>query len=425
MQPGPSKCVALSLVVGTLLWGAVGAGDTDPAAIVVSIHGAVTRAKAPLAEGTELSEGDVIVTGPSSRAKLMLADRSIIDLGPKTTFRLDRIRGKTSADREVGVSMGLGRIRAVIQKKLGTRGKFQIRTKSSVLAVRGTHVLVESAMSGGLLVDRFVLAQGDVTVTAGTGAASQRLALRPGDELTTSARRDTSGVRLQNTERRALSEGEIDRVFRAASVEDSTFVNALLLRPRQAPRERAPAGKSDNQGTGASTEPTASSDTANVADTILGTGSLGGEKPVSRELSEGNESSDPVAAASESGEEEAGDGPAENSSAEKGAEGSEAPSNGESSGGEPASETSNSGGITLPGDGGSSTLDTITNTVSGSGSDSGGSGGGGKTDFIPIDIIDDDPPAGGGGSDGGDGGTPAGQSPELNNYTVGIQFTIP
>src|SRR5690606_273143 len=119
------------------------------AARVVSLEGVATVVGKKLRPGDALKEGTEIRTADATVVKLLLADDTIVDLGPNSTFQVERMRPKNGADREVTLRLDLGKARTSIQKKLNRGGKFLIRTKASVLAVRGTELLLDVSSGGG------------------------------------------------------------------------------------------------------------------------------------------------------------------------------------------------------------------------------------------------------------------------------------
>ncbi len=101
-------------------------------------------AAAALAAGSPLEAGDLVTTDGDSTAKILLKDKSVIDLSPHTSFRIEALetdRGEARAD----VRTDLGQVRASVNRRIARKGKFQMKTPSSVMAVRGTEFVVASA----------------------------------------------------------------------------------------------------------------------------------------------------------------------------------------------------------------------------------------------------------------------------------------
>jgi hypothetical protein len=152
----------------TSLWGIVtslfacapvstwaGPAENIPAGDIVSINGTVllrsdiAEAKTRTAKaGDVIYTKDIINTGSDGHIKVLMKDKSIIDLGPSALFKIDDFKGKKGAsDREVDVSMVYGTMRAAVTQKLEGKGKFKVRTPSATMGVRGTEFVVKSEVS--------------------------------------------------------------------------------------------------------------------------------------------------------------------------------------------------------------------------------------------------------------------------------------
>jgi hypothetical protein len=128
-----------------------------PAGDIVSVSGTVllrSDAKSDQAKMRTAKAGDVIYTqdvintGSDGRIKVLMKDKSIVDLGPSALFKIDDFKGKKgAADREVDVSMVYGTMRAAVTQKLEGKGKFKVRTPSATMGVRGTEFVVKSDVS--------------------------------------------------------------------------------------------------------------------------------------------------------------------------------------------------------------------------------------------------------------------------------------
>lgn len=153
--PGLSRFLigALSLTMAPSAWAEATANA--PAGDIVSVSGTVllrsdavsgSQAKMRTAKaGDVIFTQDVINTGSDGRIKVLMKDKSIIDLGPSALFKVDNFKGKTgAADREVDVSMVYGTMRAAVTQKLEGKGKFKVKTPSATMGVRGTEFVVKS-----------------------------------------------------------------------------------------------------------------------------------------------------------------------------------------------------------------------------------------------------------------------------------------
>jgi len=112
----------------------------DSVATVEAINGSpsVERGgrREALRAGSQLAADDLIVTGAGAKARLKLADASVLDIGPETRVRL----GALSLDAETRkgrLAVLAGRFRLAVAKFLGATD-WQVETPTAVAGVRGT-----------------------------------------------------------------------------------------------------------------------------------------------------------------------------------------------------------------------------------------------------------------------------------------------
>lgn len=110
----------------------------NPTGKVVQIVGSAKAAERALGYGDAVYAGEVIRTDAASRVKILMTDRSIIDIGEDSAIRIRTYPANLASDEARSIDLELGSIRASVKKSPSGKGKFFIRTKSSVLAVRGT-----------------------------------------------------------------------------------------------------------------------------------------------------------------------------------------------------------------------------------------------------------------------------------------------
>jgi len=151
------------LVLGfTLLSGLVAADPLTPklasnVGSVASLSGRVTSNDKPVQAGSPIFEGDRIKTSPESRAKLLMKDQTVVDLSPSSEFLVKKYNLQNKEGRQIEVGSEEGTVRTLINKRLEKKGRFQFRTRTSVLAIRGTEFFVQTPPNG----------QENVTVTEG------------------------------------------------------------------------------------------------------------------------------------------------------------------------------------------------------------------------------------------------------------------
>lgn len=94
--------------------------------------------------GDTVMVGDVINTPSDGTIKLLLKDRSLMDLGPSSLFKLNAFKSNGGKDREVESTIAYGSLRAAVTQKLEGRGNFRVRSPSATMGVRGTEFVVKS-----------------------------------------------------------------------------------------------------------------------------------------------------------------------------------------------------------------------------------------------------------------------------------------
>jgi len=107
--------------------------------------------------GDVLFAGDVVNTSSTGSAKLLLKDKTVVDLGPSALLKLNKFASSGGGDREVDVSMAYGSIRTAVSQKLQGRGKILVRTSVTTMGVRGTEFVVDSTPPSGSDLDRAIL----------------------------------------------------------------------------------------------------------------------------------------------------------------------------------------------------------------------------------------------------------------------------
>jgi hypothetical protein len=193
------------------------------AARAVSVTGDVKVGSHEVRVGDEIAAGQMIRTGPNGAAKLLLADKSIVDLGKDTAFTIE------SSVPDVGSSTKLdfGMVRSSIQKKMEKKIKFQMRTKTAVLAVRGTEFIVRSGGSGTSVADQVTVRDGQVAVGQGGGAAMRML--NAGEQFSTVGRFVNNQVQIdtRQTTVTQIKPEAMAAIASQATVQDQTFIQSV------------------------------------------------------------------------------------------------------------------------------------------------------------------------------------------------------
>lgn len=268
------KSLVAATVTSMTLSFAHGAESHPLAGHVVSISGTVllrqdvkneSAAQAKqLKPGDKIFEGDVINTSSDGKAKLLMADRTILDVGSSALFHVNKFDQKSGADRDVELSMMYGSVRANVTKKLDAKGKFRIRTPSATMGVRGTQFIVASGLEGAPVAltpevkaanvaaakngtapsaakTEVVVIDGKVEVSQapklgarGLANTSPPVALTAGQGIVTDGSMSKADFKPMT-----LSTEQMGKALEIAKVEDNTFKAAITL---EAPK----AGESGN-----------------------------------------------------------------------------------------------------------------------------------------------------------------------------------
>lgn len=162
--------------------------------------------------GDLIFEGDQISTGKRSSARFLLQDRSIIDLKENSRFVFKKLRS-ADENREAEFNLDFGRVRASVNKKIESGKKYEIKTKATVFAVRGTDFSVTAAETP----------QSALTVFEGTVQGE-------GQGFNESV--DAGFILSADAgtfKKTQLSKSEIERIFTASRAEDMTFNQNLVV----------------------------------------------------------------------------------------------------------------------------------------------------------------------------------------------------
>lgn len=86
---------------------------------------------------------DEIKTTPSSKVKVKFIDNTEITIGSKSKFVINNyIYNESTKERNVSLSLIEGRIKSVVSKLTNQNSKFELKTNTMVLGVRGTEFIV-------------------------------------------------------------------------------------------------------------------------------------------------------------------------------------------------------------------------------------------------------------------------------------------
>lgn len=105
----------------------------------VKIQGPNSSSEAKV--GSKIHEGETVVTGDDSRAKIVMTDRNIINISPNTQLKIEKY-SNTSKDKNVRLNLIEGKVRNNVEQKYDNKNsKFEVRTATAVAGVRGTQFI--------------------------------------------------------------------------------------------------------------------------------------------------------------------------------------------------------------------------------------------------------------------------------------------
>ncbi|HEY1078730.1 MAG TPA: FecR family protein [Bdellovibrio sp.] len=154
--------------------------------------------------GAKIYEGDTVVTGADSRAKIVMSDRNVINVNPDTKLQIAKYENDAaSGKKNVEMNLLQGKVRNNVEQTYdGDKNKFQIKTPTAVAGVRGTQFLagfnpstqmtsivtfkgavtLASIGPGGKIIGAPVLVKKGETTTASGGAAPEPPKAMPKEE---------------------------------------------------------------------------------------------------------------------------------------------------------------------------------------------------------------------------------------------------
>jgi len=96
-----------------------------------------------LKKGDIVYKNDEIKTIQNSRLKITFVDESTISIGSKSKFIINSyVYNTETKDRDVGITILEGRLKGIVSKILNNNNKFEIKSKTMVVGIRGTEFIV-------------------------------------------------------------------------------------------------------------------------------------------------------------------------------------------------------------------------------------------------------------------------------------------
>ena len=140
--------------------------------------------------GMQVNEGDTVIAGKDSRAKLVMMDKNIINISPDSKFTLEKyVNDENKDNKNVVLNVLYGKIRSTVNQKYdGEKSKFHVKTPSAVAGVRGTDFFTGYNVSNKQTT--IVTIQGQVEVSSGlaaNGSIANSVFVNPGQQTVASA----------------------------------------------------------------------------------------------------------------------------------------------------------------------------------------------------------------------------------------------
>jgi len=224
----------------------------------------------PLTTGKVLQVGWSIKTEADGKAKLLLTDRTVIDLTPSTEFKVEQFKqdGKDTLNREVSLAVKVGKIRSSVNSPVSEKGKFLIKTKSTTMGVRGTEFIVNSMISNSgdkgvqNVNTQITVIHGKVAVTDLANPNAKPIELTTGKQLVSEVRMNiatggfvapsgsspaSSGPKVVDVPKNELDQMKNETTIQDTTFKDSTNIEEKSKSEREAKKEEAE--KKEAEGT--------------------------------------------------------------------------------------------------------------------------------------------------------------------------------
>ncbi len=219
--------------------------SSELAGKIVSVTGKVYNSKSVLlSSGSEIRVGDLIRTTEGATARFLMTDQTVIDVDSSSVFKVDEYKLNHVSDRHVTIALDSGKVRASVTEKVKNSGRFNFRTKSATMGVRGTEFVV--AEDHGKT--EVTVVHGEVVVLT---AGSAPISLGGGKQLTTTSSRQQGGATTAATSKpeiKSLSSNEMGKVVQESKVDDHTFSQAVTVESSTSASSSGGAGSSSTSG---------------------------------------------------------------------------------------------------------------------------------------------------------------------------------
>ena len=121
--------------------------------------------KTMVTRGIKIKKSDIIRTKKSSFVRIVMIDKTVINLGPNSIFKFEEFKLKGEGNRKSVYNFIQGKLRTAIKKK-AKPGELMIKAGSVSMGIRGTEIITEITKEGGKSRTKIALVEGKVQVDA-------------------------------------------------------------------------------------------------------------------------------------------------------------------------------------------------------------------------------------------------------------------
>ncbi len=115
--------------------------------------------------GTKVDKTDVIETEANGFVRVILADDTILNIGPSSKISFDQFELKNKTEREFEFILHKGQLRSEVKNK-APQGKLRIKTPIATMGVRGTEMLINHRTLLTREISELALMSGEAMVSA-------------------------------------------------------------------------------------------------------------------------------------------------------------------------------------------------------------------------------------------------------------------
>lgn len=147
----------------------------------VQVERAGTAQKAKV--GMKVQEGDTLIAGADSRAKVVMVDKNVLNISPDSKIKIEKyVFNEAKDEKKVSLDVLYGKVRSSVKQKYdGEKNTFNVKTPSAVAGVRGTDFVTQfSPVTNSTKIVTF---EGQVMAGSGfdpSGKISNPVAVNPG-----------------------------------------------------------------------------------------------------------------------------------------------------------------------------------------------------------------------------------------------------